>query len=114
MVGDRALAVGHHDADLRDAGPRHLLDRVLDDRTVDHGEQHLRHRLGGGKEAGSETSSGDDALANGHDRDNLTRRRDLPDTGSGWAPKTTSLRRARRPELPGALVARLEDDGAGK
>ena len=63
MILDRHLAAaGDHD-EMLDSGRARLLDRVLDDRLVDHGQHLLRHRLGGGKEAGAEAGDGEDGGA---------------------------------------------------
>ena len=58
MVLDRRLvAAGDHD-EMLDPRRARLVDRVLDDRAVDHGQHLLGHRLGRRQEAGAEAGDG--------------------------------------------------------
>ena len=61
--------------DVVDAGRDRLFDDVLDRRLVDDGEHLLRHRLGGGKEAGAKAGRGNDGLdgGKGHEVDRIDR-----------------------------------------
>ena len=62
VLDDRLVAAGDEDEMLDAGGPR-LIDHVLDHRAVDDGQHLLRHRLGGGQEAGTEARHGKDGLA---------------------------------------------------
>ena len=54
MVLDHALVAAGDEDEMLDAGLARLVDHVLDQRPVDHGQHLLGHRLGGGKEARAE------------------------------------------------------------
>ena len=62
VIDDGALVATGDDDDLVDPGGDRLLDSVLDDRLVDHGQHLLGLRLGGGKEASSQPGSREDRL----------------------------------------------------
>ena len=63
MVLDHALVAAGDEDEVLDAGGARLVDHVLDDGAVDDGQHLLRHRLGGGQEAGAEASHGKDGFA---------------------------------------------------
>ena len=63
MIFDHALVAAGDEDEMLDARFARLVDHMLDQRPVDHGEHFLRHRLGGGEEAGAETGDGEDRLA---------------------------------------------------
>ena len=70
VVGERVLVAADDHQDVVDAGCDRLFDDVLDRGLVDDGKHLLRHRLGGGEEAGAEPGGGDDGLdGNGHELD---------------------------------------------
>ena len=54
MVFERALAAAGDEIELLDAGGLRLLDRVMDQRPVDHRQHLLRHRLGRRQDARAE------------------------------------------------------------
>ena len=57
VVLDDAFVAAGDENEMLDAGFLRLVDDVLDQRTIDDGQHFLRHRLGGGKEAGAETGN---------------------------------------------------------
>jgi hypothetical protein len=57
MIFQRALVATGHEDEFLDPGGKALLHRVLDERTVDDRQHLLRHRLGRGEEAGSQTGN---------------------------------------------------------
>ena len=59
MVLDHALVAAGDEDEMLDAGLARFVDDVLDQRPVDDGEHFLRHRLGGGQEAGAQTGDGE-------------------------------------------------------
>ena len=63
MIFDDGLVAPGDEDEVLDAGLARLVDHVLDQRPVDHGQHLLRHRLGGGKEAGAETGDRKHSLA---------------------------------------------------
>ena len=65
MILERALAAPGDEDELLDSGGARLVHRVLDERPVDHGQHFLRHRLGGGQEAGAEAGNGEHGFAEG-------------------------------------------------
>ena len=65
MVLERALAAAGDEDHLLDPRLARLLDRILDQRPIEHGQHFLGHRLGGGKEAGAEPGDREDGLADG-------------------------------------------------
>ena len=68
LEGDVELVDQHHlaapgdEAEFLDPGGARFLHRVLDQRLVHHREHFLRHGLGGGQEAGSETGDRENGL----------------------------------------------------
>ena len=67
MILDHALVAPGHEDQVLDTGRARLVDHMLDQRPVHHGEHFLRHRLGGGQEAGAEAGDGENSLADrGH------------------------------------------------
>ena len=64
MVLDHRLVAAGHEDEVLDAGFARLVDHVLDQRPVDHRQHLLRHRLGGGEEAGAEAGDREDGFAN--------------------------------------------------
>ena len=67
MVFDDVLAAAGDEDELLDPGFPGLLDRVLDDRLVDHRQHLLGHGLGGGQEAGAHAGDGKNGFADGSD-----------------------------------------------
>ena len=63
MILDHALVAPGDENEMLDPGLARLVDHMLDQRPVDHGEHFLRHRLGGGQEAGAEAGDGENSLA---------------------------------------------------
>ena len=55
MILDRGLVAPGHEDEMLDAGFLGFVENVLDERLVDDRQHLLRHRLGGGKDAGTET-----------------------------------------------------------
>ena len=66
MVLDHALVAASDKDEMLDAGFPGLIDHVLDQRLVDDGQHFLRHRLGGGQDAGAETGDREDGFADFH------------------------------------------------
>ncbi len=66
MVLDHALVAAGDEHEVLDAGFARLVDHVLDQRLVDDGQHFLRHRLGGGQDAGAEAGDGEDGFADFH------------------------------------------------
>ncbi len=58
MLDDRGLAAAGDEDDLLDPRLARLVHRILDQRTVDDGQQFLGDRLGRGEKAGTETGDG--------------------------------------------------------
>ena len=58
MVLDDTLVAARHKNEVFDASSAGLVDHVLDHRAVDHSQHFLRHRFGGGQEAGAEAGDG--------------------------------------------------------
>ena len=56
ILDDRLVAAGDED-EVFDTGFAGLVDHMLDQRPVDHRQHFLRHRLGGGEEAGAEAAA---------------------------------------------------------
>src|ERR1044072_1570760 len=65
IVPDRILVAAGDEDEVLDAGFARLVDDELDRRTIHDGEHLLRDRLGGGEEAGTETSHREDGFADG-------------------------------------------------
>ena len=101
VVLDRALAAAGDDEDVGQAGAGRLFDDVFESGLVDDRQQLLRNGLGGGKETGAESRSGDDSLSDGHvgrligmdDQDGESR---APGEAACRAPGTYRRRRGRR------------------
>ncbi len=68
MVLDDALVAARHEDEMLDAGGLSLIDHMLDDRPVDHGQHFLRDRLGGRQKPGAETGDRKYGFADGSDR----------------------------------------------
>ncbi len=66
MILDHALVAAGDEHEVLDAGLTRLVDHVLDQRLVDDGQHFLRHRLGGGQDAGAEAGDGKDGFADFH------------------------------------------------
>ena len=66
MVLDHALVAAGDEHEMLDAGLPGLVDHVLDQRLVDDGQHFLRHRLGGGQDAGAEAGDREDGFADFH------------------------------------------------
>ena len=63
MVLDDALVAAGDEDEMLDAGLARLVDHMLDQRPVDDRQHLLRHRLGGGQEAGAKPGHGKHGLA---------------------------------------------------
>ena len=63
MILDHALVAAGDEDEMLDAGVAGLVDHVLDQRPVDHGQHLFRHGLGGRQEAGAEPRNGKHGLA---------------------------------------------------
>ncbi len=66
MVLDHALVAPGDEDEVLDAGLPGLVDHILDQRLVDDGQHFLRHRLGGGQDAGAEAGDREDGFADFH------------------------------------------------
>ena len=66
MILDHALVAAGDEDEMLDAGLPGLVDHILDQRLVDDGQHFLRHRLGGGQDAGAETGDREDGFADFH------------------------------------------------
>ena len=66
MVLDHALVAAGDEDEMLDAGLPGLVDHILDQRLVDDGQHFLRHRLGGGQDAGAEAGDREDGFADFH------------------------------------------------
>ena len=66
MILDYALVAPGNEDEMLDAGLLGLIDHILDQRLVDDGQHFLRHRLGGGQDAGAETGDREDGFADFH------------------------------------------------
>ncbi len=66
MILDHALVAPGDEDEVLDAGLPGLVVHVLDQRLVDDGQHFLRHRLGGGQDAGAETGDREDGFADFH------------------------------------------------
>ena len=66
MVLDHALVAAGDEDEMLDAGLLGLVEHVLDQRLVDDGQHFLRHRLGGGQDAGAEAGDREDGFADFH------------------------------------------------
>ena len=66
MVFDHALVAAGDEDEMFDAGLLGLVDHILDQRLVDDGQHFLRHRLGGGQDAGAEAGDREDGFADFH------------------------------------------------
>ena len=66
MILDHALVAPGDEDEMLDAGFLGLVDHILDQRLVDDGQHFLRHRLGGGQDAGAETGDREDGFADFH------------------------------------------------
>ena len=66
MILDHTLVAAGDEDEMLDAGFLGLVDHVLDQGLVDDGQHLLRHRLGGGQDAGAETGDGEDGFADFH------------------------------------------------
>ena len=58
MVLDHRLAASGHEDEMLDASLARLVDHMLHDRTIDHGQHFLRHGLGGWQKARAQTGDG--------------------------------------------------------
>ncbi len=66
MVLDHALVAAGDEDEMFDAGFLGLIDHILDQRLVDDGQHFLRHRLGGGQDAGAEAGDREYGFADFH------------------------------------------------
>ena len=66
MILDHALVAPGDEDEMLDAGFLGLVEYVLDQRLVDDGQHFLRHRLGGGQDAGAETGDRENGFADFH------------------------------------------------
>ena len=66
MILDHALVAAGDKDKMLDAGFLGLIHHILDQRPVDDGQHFLRHRLGGGQDAGAEAGDGEDGFADFH------------------------------------------------
>ena len=66
MVLDHALVAAGDEDEMFDAGFLGLVDHILDQRLVDDGQHFLRHRLGGGQDAGAEAGDRENGFADFH------------------------------------------------
>ena len=66
MILDHALVAAGDEDEMLDAGFPGLVDHILDQRLVDDGEHFLRHRLGGGQDAGAEAGDRKHGFADFH------------------------------------------------
>ena len=64
IILDRALAASGDEDHLLDPGLARFIHGILDQRTVDHGQQLLGHRLGGGQETRAKAGDRKDGFAN--------------------------------------------------
>ena len=63
MILDDVLVAPGDEDEVLDAGLARLVDHVLNQRPVDHGQHLFGHRLGGRQKAGAETGDGKDGFA---------------------------------------------------
>ena len=63
MILDDALVASGHEHEMLDAGFAGFIDDVLDQRPIDDRQHFLRHRLGGGQDAGAETGNREHGFA---------------------------------------------------
>ena len=77
MILDHALVAPGDEDEMLDAGFLGLVDDVLDQRLVDDGQHFLRHRLGGGQDAGAEAGDREDGFADFHGISEALEMRDL-------------------------------------
>ena len=91
MVLDHRLVAAGDEDEMLDAGGARLVHDMLHDRTVDDGEHLLRDRLGGGQEAGAETSDGEDGLADAFRHAKSIGRDSLPKPGDDGNGRTTVM-----------------------
>ena len=66
MILDHALVAAGDEDEMLDAGFPRLVDHILDQRLVDDGQHFLRHRLGGGQDAGAEAGDRENGFADFH------------------------------------------------
>ena len=66
MILDHALVASGDEDEMLDAGFLGFVDHILDQRLVDDGQHLLRHRLGGGQDAGAETGDREDGFTDFH------------------------------------------------
>ena len=66
MILDHALVAAGDEDEMFDAGLPGLVDHILDQRLVDDGQHFLRHRLGGGQDAGAEAGDRENGFADFH------------------------------------------------
>ena len=67
VILDHALVAAGDEDEVLDAGFARLIDHVLDQRPVDDGQHFLRHRLGGGQDAGAEAGDRENSFADFHE-----------------------------------------------
>ena len=68
MIFDHTLVAAGDEDEMLDAGFPRLVDHILDQRLVDDGQHFLRHRLGGGQDAGAEAGDRKNGFADFHGR----------------------------------------------
>ena len=66
VVLDHALVAAGDKDEMLDSGLPRLVDHILDQRLVDDGQHFLRHRLGGGQDAGAEAGDRKNGFADFH------------------------------------------------
>ena len=74
MILDHALVAAGDEDEMLDAGFPGLVIHVLDQRLVDDGQHFLRHRLGGGQDAGAEAGDREYGFADFHGIDRVALR----------------------------------------
>ena len=84
MILDRALVAPGDEDEVLDAGVARLVDHVLDQRPVDHGQHFLRDRLARRQKAGAEARDGKHGLADGSSHSGPLMR--LSPESGGWPP----------------------------
>ena len=100
MLDQRGLAAAGDHAELLDARRARFLDRVLDQRLVDHRQHFLGGRLGGGQETRAEAGDGQNGLAQWLDHNELplSRRRKRTSPAGGNVALTAGAAAARAGE----------------
>ena len=80
MILDHALVAPGDEDEMLDAGLLGLVVDILNQRLVDDGQHFLRHRLGGGQDAGAETGDREDGFTDFH---GMSRALEMRNLGNG-------------------------------